>query len=448
MTARDDFDRHLSAWLDATAPQREPEHLLETVLARTARTRRRPAWRIPERWIPLSVTTSMARPSRVPWRTVSLAALLILALAAAAALVAGTRKPALPSPFGFAANGPIVYASEGQIYLRQTLDAAPTVFAAGPDKITAFFSPRGDKVAFLESAGAAGSILWVADPDGRNAIKLGGPFLHDDWYEWSPDGSLIAVQSDIGPSTAISLVRTDGSGGRILDLKGMPAGMPTFRPTDGQQLLIRGLTHGAIGMDWGFYLVNLDGSGLTKLDLDPGFADDPDYNGNRDYYFLSPMWSPDGTRIAFHTLEPIPGDPGFRVHTAAVSASGTVSDEHILEYDPASTDEFAATWLPGGDGLVFESLGSGVLKVRTGAPDPGATARDIGDAAQVGSGWPDGGVTYALSPDGALVVARTQLPAGSGAGPRPLWVSDVATGRDTRDLFAADDIVSWQRLAR
>ena len=82
-----------------------------------------------------------------------------------------------------------MYAHAGELYTRQTLDAAPSLFAAGPDKITAFFSPRGDKVAFLQSGGPGGSILLVADPDGTNAVKLGGPFLHDDWYEWSPDGS-------------------------------------------------------------------------------------------------------------------------------------------------------------------------------------------------------------------------------------------------------------------
>ena len=43
MTTRDDFDRHLAAWFEASAPSSEPEPLLGQVLARTARTRRRPA---------------------------------------------------------------------------------------------------------------------------------------------------------------------------------------------------------------------------------------------------------------------------------------------------------------------------------------------------------------------------------------------------------------------
>jgi len=90
MTARDDLDRRLEAWFEADAVRREPEHLLGEVLARTARTRRRPAWRVPERWIPMStITTRTAEAPRVPWRLVGVAALLVLGLAIGTAFVAG-----------------------------------------------------------------------------------------------------------------------------------------------------------------------------------------------------------------------------------------------------------------------------------------------------------------------------------------------------------------------
>lgn len=92
MTARDDLDRRLAAWFEADAAPREPEHLLGQVLARTARTRRRPAWRVPERWIPMStITTRTAEVPRVPWRLVGVAALLVLGLVIGAVLVAGGR---------------------------------------------------------------------------------------------------------------------------------------------------------------------------------------------------------------------------------------------------------------------------------------------------------------------------------------------------------------------
>ena len=106
MSERDAFDRRLSAWFAADAVSREPEHLLGSVLARTARTRRRPAWLIPERWIPMSAITSRTAPAtRVPWRVIVPVALLIVALAVGALLVAGSQQRRLPAPFGRAANG-------------------------------------------------------------------------------------------------------------------------------------------------------------------------------------------------------------------------------------------------------------------------------------------------------------------------------------------------------
>ena len=89
-----DADRRLSAWLETVAPAREPEHLLDAVLARTARTRRRPAWRIPERWIPMTtITTPVTSGGSARWPIAVLAALLVLALVAGAVLVAGSRRP-------------------------------------------------------------------------------------------------------------------------------------------------------------------------------------------------------------------------------------------------------------------------------------------------------------------------------------------------------------------
>src|SRR5512145_2997152 len=98
MTVRDDLDRHVAAWLATDAPTSPPEHLLDDVLARTARTRRRAAWRIPERWIPMSAITSrLATPPGVPWRTIAVAAVLI-ALIAGALLVAGSLRNRVPPP--------------------------------------------------------------------------------------------------------------------------------------------------------------------------------------------------------------------------------------------------------------------------------------------------------------------------------------------------------------
>jgi Tol biopolymer transport system component len=438
MTARDDLDRHLAAWLTADAPTSEPEHLLGEVLARTARTRRRPAWRIPERWIPMSVATSrVATSPRVPWRTVGLVALLVIALVAAAVLLVGSRSRPLPPPFGPADNGRIVYAESGELWSRATLTATPTRIMDGPDKIAAFFAPDGARVAILQAAGAAGSDLWVANPDGSDARRLGGPYLHDDWYEWSPDGSLIAVQSDIDGQPRITLVRTDGTGATVLNL-GMPAQAPTFRPTDGHQLLVRGQVPTDFGLQWGFYLVGLDGSNPVHLDLAPGFSDQPSFNENRDFYFLNPAWSPDGTRLAFHTLESSTTDPDFRIHIAEIGPTGAVSGERTLDFDHTASDEFAAQWLPTGDGLVYQSSvnDKGPFQVRTGSLVQGAVPHDL-----TALGDHDFGI--GIAPDGTQVMVRPNDPASTS-----VQVVDIATGRAADTTFHAGDLPGWQRLAR
>ena len=81
--------RVLADWFDDDAPTREPANLLSATLWRTARTRRRAAWRDPERWLPMTLIAE--RPMTAsPLRLVLIlmtVALLTVALAIGAALV-------------------------------------------------------------------------------------------------------------------------------------------------------------------------------------------------------------------------------------------------------------------------------------------------------------------------------------------------------------------------
>ena len=65
MTLNDGFERTVSDWLDEQAGHGMPGYLDET-LARTTRTRQRPAWSSLERWLPMDMTTNLriaARPT-------------------------------------------------------------------------------------------------------------------------------------------------------------------------------------------------------------------------------------------------------------------------------------------------------------------------------------------------------------------------------------------------
>ena len=116
MTARtprpDDLDLLLTAWLDADAHVREPEHLLPGVLARTSRSRPLPAWRLPERWLPMQLALRAHPGTRLVPLLVVLA--LIVAALIAVGLIAGSRRH-VPPPFGLAGNGQIAFTVDGKL---------------------------------------------------------------------------------------------------------------------------------------------------------------------------------------------------------------------------------------------------------------------------------------------------------------------------------------------
>lgn len=437
MTARDDFDRHLSAWLAAEAPPSEPGHLLGEVLARTARTRRRAAWRIPERWIPMStITTRAATGWRVPIRPLAFVTLLVIALVVGAVLIAGAQRRTLPPPFGLAANGQLSFSIDGDIMALDSLDGTPRTIIAGPQQDWgAIYSATGDRLVFVRGVDGDRN-LWVANADGSDQQQLFGPMpTIPGWVEWSPQADVIALTLDDDPSR-IRMIRADGSGISVIETGLKTAFSPIFRPPDGRQLTFRGeAPDGTMGI----YVIGRDGSDLRRLELDPGFETDPAYAVDAPYYFNAPQWSADGQTMLYHQLEPDPASPegaGFRIHQATVEPAGEVTDERILEFDRAMDDEMEPTYLPSGDGFTYQTIDNGIYKLWVVSTAPGSRPRQIG--AQTSS-W-QGRLT---SPDGTtLITYFGGVDTGSGWTMRRI---DLATGRVT-PMTIGDDL-SWQRLA-
>jgi hypothetical protein len=437
MTSRDDFDRHLTAWLSADAPKVEPEPLLGQVLARTAHTRRRPAWRIPERWIPMSAITTRAAPaSRFPLRTVALVVVLAVALALGAIIVAGSRSTRLPAPFGPAANGQLAYSVNGDIVVADSpTGPARTIIGGSTFDSGPLYAPDGTKLLFIRGEMASdGAEMWAADADGSNPRRLAAtPQIG--WAEWSPQGDTIAVSLD-GDRSVIRMVAADGSGATDIQTGLAVAENPIFRPPDGRQLTFRGQGADAV---WGIYVIDRDGADLQRLDLDPGFGSDAYYDVNKDYYFNRPSWSPDGRRLLYDTLEPSPtspAGPGFRLHVADVASDGTVLADRVRAFDPMADDEFAAAMLASGEAVLFESIEGTTHRLLTGSLSGDATTRDLGVVA-------DDWIANLLAPDRRTLM--TWLPSTAGKAV-PASLLDLTTGVSTPlDLTAGD--VNWQRVA-
>ena len=112
MSSSERYERSLPVLLEELAAPRTPDYF-DDILGQVDRTRQRPGWTFPERWLPMSaVSERLATAPRVPMRAVLAAALLLVALAVGLALLAGGRKPAVPAPFGPANNGLIAFVDD------------------------------------------------------------------------------------------------------------------------------------------------------------------------------------------------------------------------------------------------------------------------------------------------------------------------------------------------
>jgi Tol biopolymer transport system component len=142
------------------------------------------------------------------------------------------------------------------------------------------WSPDGKKIAFIHADDTDGGgnpvnqQVWVMDADGSHAHALtSDPAPKDELPEWSPDGSLIAYASGRGGSEGIWLMTADGSnqhqisGCAPADTSPCAAGDdfgPVWSPDGTQIAFLRDF--GAVGQtDRTVWVMNADGSSPHRL---------------------------------------------------------------------------------------------------------------------------------------------------------------------------------------
>jgi eukaryotic-like serine/threonine-protein kinase len=135
------------------------------------------------------------------------------------------------------------------VYVRSSADAniwrvdtsAPGVPASSPpaaaivstrsDSIPSY-SPDGHRVAFLSNRSGEWEI-WVADPDGTNAVQLTSLGRHPGFPRWSADGTRIAFHGDPQGRPDVLVVPAAGGKPTILTTNVPNGGFPSFS-RDGQ----------------------------------------------------------------------------------------------------------------------------------------------------------------------------------------------------------------------
>ena len=276
----------------------------DLVVERAGRTRQRPTWVFPGRWLPVGqVAFPMPR-----LRPILIVVLIVaLAIAVAAAYI-GTR-PRLPDPFGPAQNGALVYASEGDIFAG-TPGGSSTPIVAGPDyDFNAFYSPDGTKVSFYRRADQdlnGATDLMVARADGSDLRRITPrPLKEIPWAaSWTPDGSAIAVLTNQRLDGHLEFFDTTGAvEPKVIDV-GIRIDTFAFQPPSGRRILFTGQVDNRIGL----YAMDRDGGNLTVLV--PPYLKEIAQNTGDYWNFVLPVadlrnaiWSPDGQQIVFQQYE-------------------------------------------------------------------------------------------------------------------------------------------------
>jgi Tol biopolymer transport system component len=263
------------------------------------------------------------------------------------------------APTEAAAQSSVWASNNGLLAFRSDRDGEPDVFTLDPSTSTATeltsgsgaaelqpaWSPEGDRIAFVRRAGITGRAdLFVMTAGGGGRRRLTSTPVPERDPSWAPSGTGIVYSARTGPGEPfrIFVANADGSGREQLTTQsaGSADRSPVWSP-DGSRIAF------VSNRDGGFpelYLMNADGTGVARLT-------------SNSLIDANPSWSPDGTRLVFERCCKNGTFDLFTIDvTTRVEQNLTVSTTH-QDFDPA--------WSPDGTRIAFASfeIGQGNIDI-------------------------------------------------------------------------------------
>jgi Tol biopolymer transport system component len=427
MTTEARFERQLPAILEDLYLGPSPDYRDE-VLAAATRTRQRPAWTFPGRWIPMDISTRTIPVVRLPLRQLAVLALLVALLAAALAVYIGSQRH-VPAPFGPAKNGLIPYVSNGDIYVGDPVTGTTKLLVTNPrgtNPSAPGFSPDGTRLAFFRDVPSASGVvqlpvdIYVVRDDGTGLTRINAsPFKDVVWVSWTPDGRSLAVIHPVDGINQLDLLDADGKRAPQRIDAAAKADLIAYRPPDGKQIIFRAL----VGLKYGLFVMNADGTGKRTL-VQPTNPVDIDQDLNAATY------SADGTRIFYQRWFP------DSIQLWVMNADGT--DQHEFYPEPGQGWDGIANPSPDGKWVAYwHVIEDGRATQRV------SVVRADGTGPIIATG-PDlvGTANFIWSPDSTKIL---MLP-NNGSSPSG-FLLDPAGGQWTTLPWRSDTDIDWQRLA-
>jgi dipeptidyl aminopeptidase/acylaminoacyl peptidase len=436
MNATSDLERSVRMVLESSAPSAPPDELLARVLTTTRGGRPRPAWLADLKEPPMRHTSRVTVGSPTLRVAAIMALTLALALAAAGAVIAGaslmpSEPVAVLPPFGPAANGNLLYAKDGDLYLADADGSnSRAITTTKQNESSPQFSHDGQTITFAAGPDTNPAAM-LADADGskeRTVLEA---------QEWSlgfmaDDERLIATRG-VGDSTVLSVVDVAAGSIKDLDLGDVePWYFQEPRPNSDEIVFMGHTTPG--GPERGLFAIRPDDTGLRTIGATTG--DVPD----ADTAFQDIDLSPDGKTIAYWSWEPKGGVPGataeayLHLRDLDTGEELPVLFDHLGSDNPYGDDNgLIPRFSPDGTMMIYEWGVGTSSHVFYGPLDGSTPAREVG---------PEWSYTmrhgFEFSPDGTKVIVFLS---------NKSVLIDLATNTWT-DLDIAGDWVSWQRLAQ
>lgn len=428
----DPFERRIGEALDGIAPLRRPDYL-DDILQQTARTRQRPRWSFPGRWLP--VDTTLSRPTlfgRIPVRQLVVLALLVVLAAAALAFYVGSQKR-LPSPIGPAGKGQITFGVGGDIYVRDTVSGESRLLIGGPsDQGGVVSSPDGQLIAYDNVVDGVDH-AWVAGIDGSKPHQILDQPFTGGTFQWAYDSKSAVAITDSAGYHQLWIAPADGSGAREIKFEHKLPYQATWDPTRPGVLLVRMADIDRGGHMDLYYVDATSASILSRIDMSGLNLYGPEWE------FAGLALSPDGGTIAYNSVEHDASGLGEHFWVRLVDRDGANDRQLALPADvPPLYSQAWPVFSPDGQWLAMESWvtqpdGSGLNQLAVARLDGSVPTRQLGPA-QFGHS-----LVKLWSPDGALVLTHFDTV-------DDMYLVDPVTG-DAEKLPWKSDFPDWQRVA-